>query len=704
MKTLRVPVNSSPDQEPSGRRLLAAARLVGASAVGVVAQAAIDMPAGYLGAADTVTRWGAGYSLLTALLTALAVGGTLYGPRSLARRLGILVSGLNVGVFLAPVLADPLIAGVVVLWNLTLLAQTLIPGPLDPSPPRDVGTLEDDRIGRWLHRWGPAVQHLALVTLGLAAGIEGYRLSDRWLTRGIAVALGSLTLVLAVPFVVGLLRRGSRAAWVTYLPLVAVPFVMPRTGPLMALLVLALVNLSVLLTARRRTTSEVLQLFFDHPSRLVVLSFLSVILLGTMLLTFPAASATGDPISPIDALFTATSATCVTGLIVLDTPQAFSPLGHVILLVLFQVGGLGIMVLSTFGMLMLGGSLGLRGARALKEMLETHAERAAYRLTRFIVLATFSLEAVGALVLTFAFGDLGLGPAEAAWRGVFHAVSAFCNAGFSLQSDSLVQLQSNPLGLLTVAALITLGGFGFSVLAAVWSLLRRRAVWWERARVDLQSKTVLAASAVLVVVGWGLFAAFEWDRSLEGLSLVDKVLNALFQSVTLRTAGFNTVSFDELSPATLLTMMVWMFLGASPGGTGGGLKTTTLVVLLAAVAALARGSSVVNLFDREIPRVIVYRSIAVLVLFYSLAAGGLLLLLLVESQPFEVLAFETVSAVGTVGLSLGATAKLGAAGKLVIIGAMFIGRIGPLTLVLLLGTGVSRRRLHRYPESRMMVG
>jgi trk system potassium uptake protein TrkH len=657
------------------------------------------MPDGYFGAADSVTRWGVGYTLLLGLLAILVLLGLLARGRLPQRGLALLVTGLNVGVFVLAMASDPLVSGLVVAWNLTVLAQILVPGPRREAEPEEAA----DPLARWLRRWGAVVQHLSFLFLMLAIGVEGYRLTDEPLARGLVVGLGVSTLALSLPFLVRKIRTGSRVALLVLVPLVVAVLFVPRPATSIALLVLTIVLLLALLTAQRRTTSEVLQLFLDHPSRLVAISFVTVILVGAVLLTFPAASATGVPISPLDALFTSTSATCVTGLVVLDTPTAFSPLGHVILLALIQIGGLGIMVLSTFGTLIMGGSLGLRGARALKEMLQIDAERTALRLVRFIVLATVSLEAVGALLLTLAFDDLGVGPWQALWKGIFHSVSAFCNAGFSLQSDSLVQLQSNPLAVLTVAALITLGGLGFSVLAALWTLLRPREVR-ERLRLDLQSKTVLVASALLVVVGWGLFAVFEWHGSLEGLSGLDKALNALFQSVTLRTAGFNTVPFDNLLPVSALFMMVWMFIGASPGGTGGGLKTTTLVVLLAAVVALGRGSTSVNLFDREVPREIVYRGLAVFVLSSGVTLGALLLLLLVESQPFEALAFETASAVGTVGLSLGATPNLGAAGKLVIIGAMFIGRIGPLTLVLFLGRGGARRRTFRYPESRLMVG
>jgi trk system potassium uptake protein TrkH len=217
-------------------------------------------------------------------------------------------------------------------------------------------------------------------------------------------------------------------------------------------------------------------------------------------------------------------------------------------------------------------------------------------------------------------------------------------------------------------------------------------------------KTVLAASALLVAAGTAIYAACEWQRSLDGLSVADKLLNALFQSVTLRTAGFNSVGFGELSAATALFMILFMYVGASPGSTAGGIKTTTAAVLLVAIRSAIRGGAPATLFDREVPRDVVLRSLAIAIISVGVVALGLFALLLFEPRPFLELLFETVSAFGTVGLSLGATPELGPAGKLTIIAVMFVGRIGPLTLALLLGTGAARRTAVRYPETRLMVG
>jgi trk system potassium uptake protein TrkH len=250
------------------------------------------------------------------------------------------------------------------------------------------------------------------------------------------------------------------------------------------------------------------------------------------------------------------------------------------------------------------------------------------------------------------------------------------------------------------AVLITLGGLGFVVLAGVGNKIVRR----DRRPLPVQVRAVLATSGILVVAGTVLFAACEWNGALGGLPTADRLVNALFQSVTLRTAGFNSVDFGGLGAATALFMMAFMFIGASPGSTGGGIKTTTATVLVAAIRSMARRSEHTTLYRREVPREIVYRSLAILVISGAVLTAGLFLLLLFEEQPFLDLLFETTSAFATVGLSLGATAHLGPAGKLTIIALMFVGRIGPLTLALLLGTGAARRVRFRYPETRLMVG
>jgi trk system potassium uptake protein TrkH len=676
-------------------RRLAAARVAGSWAVATVGQFAVDMPGGYFGPRDQLTPWGVLFVSALAVAAVFVITGVLQRRRWSTVAVPLFFS-TSAGVFLVPAASDPLIAGLVVVWNLALLVQHFTPGLAAP-PGR--GVAQED-LDRWLLRSGPAVRHLALTALVLTVAVVGYRLTGSALALSTCGLLHAAALVLSAGFVRRLLVQRHRPVLLLLLLVVAALLSVASPLRLLTLLALAQAVLVLLLMLRYRGAGEVLATFYRRPSHLLFASFTLVILLGTVVLTFPAASASGRPLAALDALFTATSATCVTGLIVLDTPVDFSPLGHGVILGLIQVGGLGILVLSTFATLLLGGSLGLRGEQALRETFELTSGHAAYRLTRFIVLSTLAVEAVGAAILAARFATAGYSWPEAWWAGVFHSVSAFCNAGFALQSDSLVMFHDDPWALSTVAVLITVGGLGFAVLAGLWG----RLVLRRRGRLTLQVKTVLAASAVLLLVGTGFYLALEWDRSLAGLTPLEKLGNALFQSVTLRTAGFNSVSFDQLATASALVMMVLMFVGASPGSTGGGIKTTTAAVLLSGIAAVLQGSRRVTLFDRELSPEVLLRSLAIAVIAVATVLGGLFLLLLVEDQPPLPLAFEVVSAAGTVGLSLGVTPHLSAAGKLAIIAVMFIGRIGPLTLAVVLGTRETRQDRIRRPEGRVMVG
>jgi trk system potassium uptake protein TrkH len=329
-------------------------------------------------------------------------------------------------------------------------------------------------------------------------------------------------------------------------------------------------------------------------------------------------------------------------------------------------------------------------------MLDLSSPRAAYELARFIVISTLMLEAVAAGVLALRFSQLGFAPGEAAWRGVFHAVSAFCHAGFSLWSDSLVAFRHDPIVLGTHMTLILIGGFGFSVLAAVWLRARGAA-----RRFSLQTRVVLWMSLILTVAGAALYAALEWNATLRELSFGDKWLNSLFQSISLRSGGFNSVDLAPVGNATIAVMMLWMFIGAAPGGTGGGIKVTTLAVLLAALPALLRSQSRATLLGRAIPHELVYRAATIVTVAGLLTGVSLVIMLAAHTLPFERVAFEVVSAVGTVGMSLGITSQLEPVGKWVLIVLMFVGRVGPTSLALALG---SQKSHVSFPEGRMMVG
>ena len=682
-----------PPERAKARARLAAARLVGAGAVAVLGQLAVDMPDGYFGAAETMTAFGVAYT--AGLATAVLLGAWLFLRRSRwALVVAWVVLPIGVGLFLPAVPSDPVIAGGVMLWNLALLGLVEL-GSAGPSRPGG------GRQGEWLAVNGPAVRHLALVAVAVAVLVLGFGVGRPVGAIVLCAVLEAAVVAVSGPLMLLMWRDRPRAVpAAAFSILVAAAVVAVTAGATAALAVMT--ALPVLIAARLIASTavfeELIGHFLEHPGLLVLTSFALLIAVGTVLLSLPAAAPGGDRIAAVDALFTATSAACVTGLVVLDTPSDFSTFGHVVILLLIQIGGLNIMVLSAFAAVLLGRSLGLRGEAALGDVLDLRSTATAYRLVAFIVVSTALVEGLGALALGLAWSSHGAAPGEAAWNGVFHAVSAFCNAGFALQSDSLQMFRRDPLVLLVFSGLIVLGGVGFAVLAGFWWRLRGG----RRAELGVQARVVVQASVFLVAAGWLVVLGLEWDRSLAGLGTADRLVNALFQSVTTRTAGFNSVALDALQPATVLIMMVLMFIGASPGGTGGGIKTTTAVVLLAAIPTLATRRAQLVLHRRRLPMATVFRASAIAVVSTVLVLATSGLLLASHDIPFESVLFEAVSAFGTVGLSLGATASLDGFGKLIVVLAMLAGRIGPLTIALLLGQAHETRL--GYPEARIMVG
>lgn len=673
-------------------RKLVAAQLTSAALLGALGQFVVGSADTYFGPPGELTRIGMVYLLGLASLLAVCLWG-LSRDAPWTRPATVMVPALNIVAFVQPLVGEPLVAGAILLWNLTLLGRLLFPDAGSPARQLAAGAAPSpSTVG------GPASRHLLLASTATAIVVVGFEQAARLPVHAVCIAFAAIALGSSARFLKHELAGGARWPWLALA--LAGAAVVTIGNPFTALILASAAQLLVLLRSWARDTgfAELLHAFYEHPGLLVLVSFLGAIALGTLLLAFPAASATGSSIGVVDAAFTATSAVCVTGLIVLDTPHAFTAFGHAVILLLIQVGGLNIMVLSTFGALLLGRGLGLKGEKALSEVLDIQTPETAYRLIIFVVTATLATELVGAAILGLAYRQAGSGPLQAAWLGLFHAVSAFCNAGFALHSDSLVGFREQPVVLLTVASLITLGGMGFVVLS--------RALPWTRTRgltaLRVHTRIVLVASAVLVIAGTIAFAIGEWNRSLGGLGPPDKLVNALFQSVTLRTAGFNSVPFDALGPATVLWMMVLMFIGASPGGTGGGIKTTTTVVLLAAVPAILRGRDRAIIAGRTLARDSLYRSTAIATVALIVLASGAALLLASQRGEFEQIVFEAVSAVGTVGLSLGTTPLLDSFGKIVIMALMLVGRIGPLTLALLLGRRLSRHV--EYPQARILLG
>lgn len=447
------------------------------------------------------------------------------------------------------------------------------------------------------------------------------------------------------------------------------------------------------------------------PPQVVVFSFLVAICVGTTLLSLPIATADHQRLGLIDALFTATSATCVTGLIVKDTGSFFSAFGRVVILVLFQAGGLGIMTLSTLFAILLGRKLTIKENVVIRSTMDQQKIEGLTTLIKYILLVTFGIEFIGALLLFLRWSNSpGISAGQAVYRSIFHSISGFCNAGFSLFSTSFMGYRGDLYINLVMTTLILLGGIGFIVLLDIPKLKfwrKDRAVIF--ARLSLQTKLVLVLTVCLVVAGGIFLMVSENANALKGMPLKEKALASYFQAITSRTAGFNTLNIGSLTVPSLLFLIVLMFIGASPGSTGGGVKTATFGIAVATCVAMSKNKDRVTLFKRTIPRHVVRRALLVCVMGLAWVLCFTLLLAIAEraksDQPqfFLRVLFEVTSAFGTVGLSAGITPTLTSFGKLLIALTMFAGRIGPLTLALAVALR-EERLIYRYPEERIMVG
>ncbi|MBC7217494.1 MAG: hypothetical protein H5U36_04910 [Candidatus Caldatribacterium sp.] len=431
------------------------------------------------------------------------------------------------------------------------------------------------------------------------------------------------------------------------------------------------------------------------PALLVLLGFLGLIFIGTFLLFLPFSVAPGNTIRFIDALFTATSAVCVTGLIVVDTGTFFSVWGQIVILVLIQFGGLGYMTVATLLALALRRRIEYRDRLAIRDSFSLDVPGGMVRFVLDVLRYVLWVEGVGFVLLSLAF--LRYFPAgKAFFAALFHSVSAFCNAGFSVFSNSLEGFVLDPLVNFAVMGLIVIGGIGFVVI---------REIVEERRLSSLHARIVVATTLSLIALGTLAFFTLEFHnpQTLGKLPGWGKLMASLFLSITPRTAGFNTVPTQYLHPASALLVMLFMFIGASPGGTGGGVKTTTFALILALVRSALQGQEGVSLFHRRAARNAVRRSLAVFFLALGLVFGSTFLLYVTQSGTPLDLAFEAVSAFGTVGLSRGVTANLSDIGKLVIIVTMFLGRVGIFTALVAMGVARERKELLVYPEERVLL-
>jgi trk/ktr system potassium uptake protein len=433
-------------------------------------------------------------------------------------------------------------------------------------------------------------------------------------------------------------------------------------------------------------------------SQFIVYGFFALVGAGTALLMLPWSTTGG--ISLINAFFVATSCATVTGLTTVYVPGTFTHFGQVVMMVLIQLGGLGIMTVTTLAALLIGQRVGFR--RLLTVQAETEnagSPRNTVRLLFQIARITFAVELLGAVALSIGFISVGLGIREGIFQGVFHAIMAFCNAGFpTIPGGDLVPYAGNWLIIGALVAVITLGGLGFPVLVDLYN-------YREDRRLSVHSRVVLITSAVLVVIGVLSVAFFEWTNpnTLGGQSLNSKAAMSVFQGVTPRTAGFSTVSYPEMRESTLLVQVVLMFIGTAPTSTGGGIKVTTLALVALIVVAQVRGQENITLFWRTLPRALVSRALSILALATLLVFTSTLALMISDGLDLLPALFEVTSAFGTVGLSLDTTPNLSTFGKLLISLIMFLGRVGPITFVVALAAR-QRTPRYKYPEEEIAIG
>jgi trk system potassium uptake protein TrkH len=438
------------------------------------------------------------------------------------------------------------------------------------------------------------------------------------------------------------------------------------------------------------------------PAQVVLLSFGGWIILGSLVLILPVSAAPGKNITFIDALFMATSATCVTGLSSISLPDEFSIFGQMIMLLLAQVGGLGIMTLSSSMAVIMGKSLQMREQVIMQDVLDASGSEELLKLIVDIIRYTFIIEFIGAILLTVGFYQEGFEIGQSLYFGFYHSVMAFCNAGYALFNNNLEDFKFQPLISMTVAFLLIFGGIGFSVLKDIYETLKaRRAL----KTLTLHTKLILTVNLILIIFGTVYLFFGEFLHAFQDMNTWERFQVSFFQAVTPRTAGFNTVSLNSLHPHSIYMIVLLMFVGASPGSTGGGIKTSTFAILLQSVTATLKGKSEVEFFERRVPVTTVVKSIAIFIISLIVVSAGILVLMRLEpDKSFLSLFFEVVSAFGTVGLSLGITPFLTILGKLVIVVIMFIGRVGPLTLVLAVGSRVVLPNKVEYPEGKVLIG
>lgn len=438
-----------------------------------------------------------------------------------------------------------------------------------------------------------------------------------------------------------------------------------------------------------------------EPTKIIVFSFIGVIFWGALLLTLPISSA--DPDNSADfltALFTATSATCVTGLVVVDTLTGWSLFGQIVILSLIQIGALGFVTFATFFSILLGRKVGLKTMILAQESINHFSFEGILKLIKRLVLITLLFELIGALLLSISFVPK-FGP-RGFYLAVFHSISAFCNAGFDIlgNSQSLTGYNDDPLVLYTIAGLIIIGGLGFVVWKDVWEFRRNKELL-------LHTKVVLITTAFLIISGTVLFFCFEYNNpdTMEGMHTVTKIKASFFHSVVTRTAGFNSIPLDKMREISKITSVIFMFIGAAPGSTGGGIKVTTFGVILAVIISQIRDASDTIIFKKKIPHYTIDKALAIICLSAMLIFIVTTIMLIADNKPFIDILFEATSAFGTVGMSSIGTSSLHTASKIVLLITMFLGRVGPLTFAIALSLKNNKKTQDLiYPEGKIVVG
>ncbi len=450
---------------------------------------------------------------------------------------------------------------------------------------------------------------------------------------------------------------------------------------------------------RKINMKNIIENIKTNPAKILAYGFFMIIIIGAILLSMPFSSKNGNFTPFVDALFTSTSAVCVTGLAVVNTSTYWSLTGKIIILMLIQIGGLGIMTIATIGTLLAGKKISLKRRMAIKDSLNVDSIAGVIKLTKNIIFITIFIELLGAIILSFEFvKDYGF--LKGLWFGLFHSISAFCNAGFDIiGSASLAPYKLNLHINLTIMMLIILGGLGFSVIYDV--------IDFRKKKYNLHTKIVLFTTVFLILFGFFMYLILEYNNQLTigDLSFFNKLKVSLFQSVTTRTAGFSTIDQGSLDYPSKIITYILMFIGGSPGSTAGGIKTTTIVIIMLSVISIIRGTDDINFSKNRISKKTVEKAITVFFIGLIVVTTVIFLLSITErGLNINDVIFEVFSAFATVGLSTGITASLSIIGKIIISITMFFGRVGPLTIIIALSIKKESKNIVRYAKGKINIG